>query len=577
MVKSEVVDWSFDMYRFDAGLSEYVYKPFLMVSSLDYLYEFVWESTLIDRHRLNECALNFGLHDFNYSVRLTDHNVIRRSNKLRAVALITGVYGMFVFHYTSRVTLPPYVRTVLYASAVHERGLCLLYVVALLSPGYVFELSRSSADADIETNPGPTVLSNNEIVSATVVITAVPLLGFLLSWEIFLLWIVFVVCMVVYYPAPGTERSFYRKYRTFVIPFFLSLTVVIGNYVAQFKLARNSTQHDIELNPGPGSWLDDPERNNLLSGMGTLLHQYDVRSVLITSGVHSSVLDAQCQLYVCADACAKYYRSLYPRGDFLLVPSGVSSHAVAKAFRAVYPFLRDGYVKYLQQEFPTSSLLVSNVGSFPVCDRIHRSSHGSEKFGTVTVAGDDVVATYRDLEKRLASIELLEQRTDDFIRVMSESSADRKVFCDACQCNVNPDGHDKRCRPIKQPVPGQERVAAWIGDAIHTLDVRIALVRALIPEKRLSILCDTFKSASAQADYIRANATALGLDLDLAESDRRLSTGFEAGYGRFRSKYISKLVEDVEDIAAGEGVSSYAVASIFTSFNLLDLSFYDLL
>jgi len=578
VVEGEVVELRSGLRIFHVDtISELVYKPFLLVSSLDYLYEFVWDNEMVDHYYVLGVASVHGVIDFSYSVRLANYNVIRRADKLKAVYLIIGTFGLFVFHYTSAVKLPKYVQSVMHAFTFCDRGVQLLYVVAQLVPPCKFKLSRSSADADVELNPGPPALTLRDIVNATFIVTAVPLLGFVLAWEVFFLWIVFVVHMVIYYPEPGTERAFYRKYRPFVIPMFLALAVTVSNYVDQFRLARDSTQHDIELNPGPVYWLDDPEGNVLLAGMGALLHQYDVRSVLIASGVNSSALDAKYQRCVSAEACAKYYHSLYPRGDYVLVPAGVSSHAVAKAFRAVYPSLRDGYVKHLQNEYPTSALYLSKLGAFPVCERVRRMSEPGDDSETSDTVSDDIVARYFQIENQIERLSLLEARTQSSIDSMRDSSAVRGVFCTDCQCHVNPDNHASRCHPVKLPVSGENKVASWIGDAIHTLDVRIALVRARMPEKRLSIICDTFKSASAQAEYIRANAVTLGLDIDPTDSDRKLSTVFEAAYGQFRYNYISKLINDVEDIAAGEGISSYPVASVFTSFNLLDLSFYDLL
>jgi len=558
-------------------ISELVYKPFLLVSSLDYLYEFVWDREMIDHYYILGFASVHGSIDFSHSVRLANYNVIRRADNLKAVSLIIGTFGLFVFHYTSTVKLPRYVHSVMHAFTFCDRGVHLLYVVAQLAPSCQFKLSRSSADADIELNPGPPVLTLRDVVNATFIVTAVPLLGFVLAWEIFLLWIVFVVNMVIYYPEPGTERAFYRKYRPFVIPLFLSLAVTVSNYVDQFRLARNSTQHDIELNPGPAYWLDDAEGNVLLSGLGTLLHQYDVRSVLIASGVNSSALDAKYQRCVSAEACAKYYHSLYPRGDYILVPAGVSAGAVAKAFRAVYPLLRDGYVKHLQNEFPTSALYLSKLGAFPVCKRVRRLSEPGDDSGDSVAVVDDSVARYFQLESEIEQLSLLEARASRSTSSLQESSTVRGVFCEDCQCHVNPDNHESRCRSTKPPVSVQKKVAAWIGDAIHTLDVRIALVHAHVPEKRLSILCDTFKSASAQARFIREYGSSLGLRLDSGESDRRLSTEFEAKYGGFRPEYIAKLVDDVGDAAAGLEASSYTASTALASFDLHDFSFYELL
>jgi 23S rRNA maturation mini-RNase III len=558
-------------------ISELVYKPFLLVSSLDYLYEFVWDREMIDRYYILGFASVHGSIDFSHSVRLANYNVIRRADKLKAVSLIIGTFGLFVFHYTSEVKLPRYVRSVMHAFTFCDRGVHLLYVVAQLKPSYQFKLSRSSADADVELNPGPPALTVRDVVNATFIVTAVPLLGFVLAWEVFLLWVVFVIHMVIYYPEPGTERSFYRKYRPFVIPMFLSLAVTVSNYVDQFRLARDSTQHDIELNPGPAYWLDDAEGNVLLSGLGTLLHQYDVRSVLIASGVNSSALDTKYQRCVSAEACAKYYHSLYPRGDYILVPAGVSAGAVAKAFRAVYPLLRDGYVKHLQNEFPTSALCLPKLGAFPVCERIRRLVEHEAGSGANDTVVKDSVARYFQLEDEIEQLSLLEARALSSTNSLQESSAVRGMFCEDCQCHVNPEDHKSRCRPVKPPVSGQKKVAAWIGDAIHTLDVRIALVHACVPEKRLGILCDTFKSASAQARFVREHGYSLGLRLDNDESDRRLSTEFEAMYGGFRSAYIAKLVEDVNDVAASLEVSSYVASTALAPFDLHDFSFFDLL
>lgn len=557
--------------------ARFIHKPFLMVSALDYLYDYVWEYSVVDPLYILGFSSVYGCIDFSYSERLSAHNVVKRSDSVKAVTLFIGKYALFVYNYTGKVTLPKYVRSVLYVNNYHERGLHLLYVVAKLQPTQHFELARSSKNADVELNPGPVILSNSDIVSATLVITVVPLLGFVLSWEIFLLWALFVLLMVVYYPAPGTERPFYRKYRAFVVPLFMSFALVGNNYIAQFRLARDSTMHDIEMNPGPVSWADDPERYTLLAGLGTLLHQYDVRSFLIASGVNSSSLDSKYQQCVSAEACANYYRSLDPRSNDLLIPAGVSVHAVAKAFRAMYPSLRDDYVQFLRREHLSRICLLSKLGDFPVCSLLQHMIESRKTATSSEGINQDNVARILELDRQVEWLSHAEKRISMPSDSFESRSVARGVFCERCQCHVNPNNHEERCAVVKSPISGDTRVAAWIGDAIHTLDVRLALVQARLPEKKLSVLGDTFKSAAAQAKYLRTRGALLGLTVDINESDRRLSTQFEAMYGNFRSYYITELINDVKSVAVGDDLATYEVSAMFTSFELSGFTFHDLL
>jgi len=107
-----------------------------------------------------------------------------------------------------------------------------------------------------------------------------------------------------------------------------------------------------------------------------------------------------------------------------------------------------------------------------------------------------------------------------------------KVWCDKCQCNVKPEGHYFRCRPKVSRSISRELV----GDALHALDVKMALAYAAPVGTHLTEVAKDFVSSSSQRAYLeRLEPEALPHGC----SDRRWSNLFESRYSeQFRWDYL---------------------------------------
>jgi hypothetical protein len=114
---------------------------------------------------------------------------------------------------------------------------------------------------------------------------------------------------------------------------------------------------------------------------------------------------------------------------------------------------------------------------------------------------------------------------------------DGKVYCPHCKFPVNPIDHDKRCR---KPGGNSEEVAraAQLGDVLHRLDVLTALMHQDVPSSERTVKCSKYVEKEAQAAYMRS------VDRH-DESDRRLSTDFEAEYLFHRDDYLAKTFPSV--------------------------------
>jgi len=117
-----------------------------------------------------------------------------------------------------------------------------------------------------------------------------------------------------------------------------------------------------------------------------------------------------------------------------------------------------------------------------------------------------------------------------------------KVRCDVCGFNVNPDGHESRCRPAREPLSDAIRAAAWIGDAVHKLDVRMVAQCMNVPH----VSCEAFLSAyvtnAAMREYMKI------VEPGVEGSAERLGTVFESRYfGDFRIQYLRTVFPAVAD------------------------------
>lgn len=123
-----------------------------------------------------------------------------------------------------------------------------------------------------------------------------------------------------------------------------------------------------------------------------------------------------------------------------------------------------------------------------------------------------------------------------------------KVHCEVCGFQVKADGHRDRCRPARRAGDSSLRADAWLGDALHALDVRAFLLRCGCPEKELEGMAQLYVGANAQAKFYRGYAGEKRMSS--GESDRSLSQAFEASYrGRFRDVYAEELFQGFEPLS----------------------------
>jgi len=114
-----------------------------------------------------------------------------------------------------------------------------------------------------------------------------------------------------------------------------------------------------------------------------------------------------------------------------------------------------------------------------------------------------------------------------------------KKYCSVCGFFVVADGHVDRCRVPVVRDPGAE----LIGDAVHAMDVKVCLVRAMPSGTKYTEMAKSFLSASAQKAYLQGVEPEACLQ---SSSERTWSTAFEVSYcGDFRLSYLEWLVSQV--------------------------------
>jgi hypothetical protein len=122
-------------------------------------------------------------------------------------------------------------------------------------------------------------------------------------------------------------------------------------------------------------------------------------------------------------------------------------------------------------------------------------------------------------------------------------------LCKICECYINPEDHLTRCSgTINFSVHGGKvnkkwselKSLAWIGDTLHSLDIKLAANAIKILDKEKGAWHDLRTNAEAQAGYLTIHKTD---DDDLIKlSTRQKSTVFEAMYyGEFRKEYLISL------------------------------------
>jgi len=109
-----------------------------------------------------------------------------------------------------------------------------------------------------------------------------------------------------------------------------------------------------------------------------------------------------------------------------------------------------------------------------------------------------------------------------------------KQWCDRCGFLVRFEGHASRCRPIgfSDRSWSDTRVLAWYGDAIQSLDVKLALLFSNVPCAVWGEQSVLHTSNASMAVYVRG----LGL---LGRSEHTSGTAFEAHYfSEFRRRWL---------------------------------------
>jgi len=126
-----------------------------------------------------------------------------------------------------------------------------------------------------------------------------------------------------------------------------------------------------------------------------------------------------------------------------------------------------------------------------------------------------------------------------------------RVYCDVCRFMVKAEGHAERCR-VKSPVTETDRRAAWLGDALHALDVRRVVLMAGVPAASLQPVAQKYIGAAGQKKYVQLLTPELFVS-DVSES--RWATAFEVDYtDKLREDYIEWLVGELRLVALENGV-----------------------
>jgi hypothetical protein len=111
-----------------------------------------------------------------------------------------------------------------------------------------------------------------------------------------------------------------------------------------------------------------------------------------------------------------------------------------------------------------------------------------------------------------------------------------RTLCTVCNFVVVEDGHAARCRQESMPVGNEDKLAAWYGDALHTLDVTRALLEQQVPVSELTATRQKYVQGKAQADWMRQHEYG-----DVDASDAVLATEFEAEYRVHRTGYLAEV------------------------------------
>jgi len=145
-------------------------------------------------------------------------------------------------------------------------------------------------------------------------------------------------------------------------------------------------------------------------------------------------------------------------------------------------------------------------------------------------------------------------------KIESESGSDSRVdkdLCQRCGFEVVVLGHESRCRvPLTAEESADRRSKAWIGDALHSLDVRIAVLQRGLSPKVWEYEFQRFATAFHQAAYLKS------VEPYTEGNEKVLATTFETQYsGVFRDKYLARTFPE----AVAAGLYQNSVAAVSTS------------
>lgn len=253
----------------------------------------------------------------------------------------------------------------------------------------------------------------------------------------------------------------------------------------------------------PEPWTSDATSHRVMAWICGAQHQTDVQRAIVLAGIPMEEATIKMQSYVSNAARRAYYVSA--RNPTVLT-AGESDTAYGNAFKASYTgVFRSNYLRWLEGHFPVARH--SGMGLQSLLDDVER-----------------------------------------------DMSAYDKEYCTKCECYVRSDGHDGRCRPVDS-ASSRERELAWTGDALHTLDVRRMLLRCKLPAAKLQVVAQTLLSATAQRSYLRRVG-----DDDMTQSERAASTVFEAHYSMlYREGYLHYL-RDKLNSTFGAGINENVVS-----------------
>jgi len=125
-----------------------------------------------------------------------------------------------------------------------------------------------------------------------------------------------------------------------------------------------------------------------------------------------------------------------------------------------------------------------------------------------------------------------------------------KAVCSDCRYLVAVIQHSQSCEVVQSSalhsVVDRVRRLAWLGDALHTADVRCSLLSEGVPSSELQLRLQFLCSTGAQAAWYKRSLEGLGASPSvkpLGSSDRQVADAFEASYvDGFRALYCRDVL-----------------------------------